>query len=112
VTSRSYYRCTYKSFLEHHHSFSHSHFLPCDASVFEMQDDTEIVVMVDALEHAHIALESDPEVHSMGSIIVNNPLCGACVTALTVRGVMSTDTAFAAYRKLGQIHPGMKPSRF
>lgn len=111
MTGKAYYRMLYQDYKLHLDKFKQSHWMPC-VEAGELTDDTEIVVYVEADEGAHLALESDSNLHAMSSITAGSTMCSDCVTALQHHGVTAEDNMYKAARKLAQSNPALRPARF
>jgi hypothetical protein len=112
MNSRLYYRTTYGRWMSQTANFFQSHLIPTDRSVTDFVDSTEVVCQIEGSEGLHLALEGNQEWHTMSLLVSGTPLCSACVTALSGYGIVATDNAWTCGKKLGAIHPGLKPSRF
>lgn len=112
LNSKLFYRTTFGDHEAQAANFKQSHWIPSDPSVTTVVPTTEIVVQIEADEGTHLALESHPNFHAMSLLVSGSTLCAACVAALAAYGITAADNMWNCGKKLGQIHPGMKPSRF
>lgn len=112
MNSKLYYRCTYGQHQAQAATFYSSHFIPCNPSETEFVDSTEIVCQIEGSESLHLSLESNPDFHTMSLLVSGTPLCSACVTALSNRGIVTGDTAWSCGKKLAAILPTLAPTRF
>lgn len=112
ILSKLYYRCMLGDHDAQAATFSASHWVPCDPSVTTPDDSTEIVCQIEGSEALHLSLEQNQNFHTMSLLVSGSTLCQACVSALSSYGITAQDTAWTCGKKLGAIHPGLKPSRF
>jgi hypothetical protein len=117
MTSKLYYITTYGAHQAQAANFKQSHFIPCDPTSFIMNGNkfvrtTPVVVQIEADEGVHLKLESNPAFHTMSLLVAGTVLCSGCVTALSAYGIVATDNMWLAAKKLGAVHPGLKPTRF
>jgi hypothetical protein len=112
ITSKLFYRTTYADHQAQAANFKQSHFIPTDPTVTTFVDSTPIVVQVEASEGTHLALEGNPNFHTMSLLVSGTPLCSACVTALSAYGITASDNAWTCGKKLSAIHPELRPTRF
>jgi hypothetical protein len=89
-----------------------SHWLPCDPTITTPTDTTEVFTYVEGPEGTHFSLTDNPAVHVVSLLILGTPLCSSCVAALSAYGIVAGDTAWTCGKKLGAVHPGLRPSRF
>ena len=112
MIGKAYYRMTLGTHNSLCHTFLQSHWLPCDPAVTAPDDSTEIVTYVEGRETTHLSLEDNPAVHVMSSLIFGSPLCSACCSALSGRGIQTGDAMYVAGQKLSAILSTLRPTRF
>jgi hypothetical protein len=112
MQSKAYYRMSLGTHNSLCQNFSQSHWVPCDAAISTPTDSTEIFTYVEGSEGTHLSLGDNPAVHAVSLLILGTPLCSECVAALSSYGITAQDTAWTCGKKLGAVHPGLKPSRF
>jgi hypothetical protein len=112
MNSKLYYRTIYSEWMAQAGKLIQSHGIPCDPTVTEFVDTTPIVCQIEASESVHLALESNPNFHTMSLLVSGSTLCPACVTALSAYGITASDNAWTCGKKLAAIHPELRPTRF
>jgi hypothetical protein len=70
-----------------------------------LADATPILVLIEADEGAHLALESDADFHALPHPLSQKPISEAAQSALALFGVASGATTFDAAETLGRVHP-------
>jgi hypothetical protein len=112
ISSKLYYRSTLGAHNAQCQNFMQSHWIPCDPTTVVVDDSTEIVCQIEGAESLHLALEQNPNFHTMSLLVAGTPLCSACVTALSGYGITAQDNAWTCGKKLAAIHIELRPTRF
>jgi hypothetical protein len=122
---RTYYLTTLGAWRRHHHRFTHSHYICLDAAAdgpavnavrtpplviradqFANADDsTQILVLVEADEGAHNALEQDIEWEPLPHPLSQKPVSINVQHALVGQGIAQGATTFDVTESLGRTHP-------
>ena len=131
MTGKRYYLATLNAWRRHAPRFANSHFVVLDASAdiastpVALIDDqieagncapsdalnpgaseaTRILVLVEADEGAHLALEDDPLFEPLPHPLANKPISGAAQSALASHGVAPGANTFDAAEALARVHP-------
>jgi hypothetical protein len=69
---------------------------------------TKILLLVEADEGAHLALESDPAFEALPHPLAQRPISAAAQSALAPHGVPAGATTFDAAEALARVHPLLK----
>lgn len=132
MTGKRYYLATLNAWRRHAARFANSHFVVLDASAESAAptpfappaeqigagnctpsdalspgagDTTRILVLVEADEGAHLALEDDPLFEPLPHPLANKPISGAAQSALASHGVAPGANTFDAAEALARVHP-------
>jgi hypothetical protein len=131
MTGKRYYLATLNAWRRHAPRFANSHFVVLDAHADttstpfapldqrigagncvasievspESGDATRILVLVEADEGAHLALEDDPLFEPLPHPLANKPISGLAQSALAPHGVAPGANTFDAAEALARVHP-------
>jgi hypothetical protein len=119
MTGKLYYRTTLAAWQRHAHRFANSHWIALgqgtappgdsaashDAAHTPPEDATPILVLVEADEGAHLALEDDPAFEPLPHPLAQKPISAATQAALALHGVAPGATTFDAAEALARVHP-------
>lgn len=111
MTGKRYYLTTLGAWHRHAARFANSHWLALsqpattDASSIDHNDATPILVLVEADEGAHLALEDDAAFEALPHPLVQKPISAAAQTALATHGVTPGATMFDAAEAVARVHP-------
>jgi hypothetical protein len=115
MTGKRYYLTTLDAWQRYAPRFVNSHFI-----VLKLSDTTEegtpytppmadndgqIIVLVEADEGAHLALEDEPAFKALPHPLAQKPISNAAQSALAQHGVTSGATTFDAAETLARVHP-------
>lgn len=78
----------------------------------DVADATKILVLAEADEGMHGALEDDPAFEPLPHPLSPKPISDSARQALSVHGVTKAASTFDAAEMLGQVHPLLKPRVF
>jgi hypothetical protein len=123
MTGKGYYFATFGTWRRHAARFANSHFIALNASAGSapdnrgerqgtahiqpgaINDDTPILVLIEADEGAHLTLEDDPGITPLPQPLAQKSIPEAVQTALAAHGVPPQATTFEAAEALAKIHP-------
>ncbi len=115
MTGKCYYLTTLEAWLRYAPRFVNSHFIvlgPRDVtkegtpSGAPMENnDGKIIVLIEADEGAHLALEDEPAFEALPHPLAQKPISNVAQAALALHGVTSGATTFDAAETLGRVHP-------
>ena len=110
MTGRRYYITSLADWHRHAHRFANSHWLALhdDDGVIvsrEVTRATRIVVLVDADEGVHLALEDDSAFEALPHPLASKPISAAAQAALATHGVAPGATTFDATELVSRAHP-------
>lgn len=125
MTGKRYYLATLGAWRRHAPRFANSHFLVLDARLDsaaaagfsghtqegncgapgQRDDTTPIIVLVEADEGVHLALEDDPGCEALPHPLAQKPISSAAQSALAAHGVEPGATTFDAAEALARVHP-------
>lgn len=107
MTAKAYYLTTLRDWQRHASLLANSHWLALDenANAEPPHGSTPILVLVEADEGAHLALEDDPAFEPLPHPLAQRPISPAAQTALAQLGVASGATTFEAAEAAARIHP-------
>jgi hypothetical protein len=112
MTGKLYYITTLGAWHRHAARFVNSHWLalshaaPNDATSDAAPDDaTAILVLVEADEGAHLALEDDAAFEALPHPLAQKPISETAQTALASHGVAPGATTFDAAEVIARVHP-------
>jgi hypothetical protein len=112
MTGKRYYLTTLGAWHRHAGRFANSHWLalgqagPGDATGhFDPDEVTPILVLIEADEGAHLALEDDAAFEALPHPLGQKPISEAAQTALAAHGVATGATMFDAVEAVARVHP-------
>jgi len=112
MTGKRYYLTTLGAWHRHAGRFANSHWLAlgADASTDAHgdvvgDDTTPILVLIEADEGAHLALEDDAAFEALPHPLAQKPISEAAQTALATHGVATGATMFDAAEAIARVHP-------
>lgn len=126
MTGKRYYLATLSAWRRHASRFVNSHFVvlnvrpnPSDQSSVgncaasgNPDDAVSILVLVEADEGAHLALEDDAAVEPLPHPLMQKPISGAAQSVLAAHGVPYDATMFDAAEVLARVHPLLRHQVF
>jgi|HubBroStandDraft_6_1064221.scaffolds.fasta_scaffold907760_1 hypothetical protein len=137
MTGRRYYITTLADWHRHAHRFANSHWLalgnddsaasreltdasravpnaPANTSAHDAQpsDATRIIVLVDADEGVHLALDDDAAFEALPHPFAPKAISHAAHEALAAHGVAPGSTTFDAAEAIARAHPLLRPRVF
>jgi hypothetical protein len=104
MTGKVYYMTTLGDWQRHAPRFANSHWLALDDSS-QPNDTTRVLVLVEADEGAHLALEDDAAFEALPHPLAQKPISASAQTALAAHGVAPGATTFDAAEAVGRVHP-------
>jgi hypothetical protein len=112
MTGKLYYLTTLGAWHRHAARFANSHWLalspdaPTVAPGYVVPDNaTPILVLIEADEGAHLALEDDAAFEALPHPLAQKPISDAAQTALATYGVAPGATTFDAAEAVARVHP-------
>jgi len=114
MTGKCYYRTTLVAWRRHAGRFANSHWLALNSGA-PPDDATPILVLVEADEGAHLALESDPVFEALPHPLAQKPVSDATRAALAaspVGAVAPGATTFDAAEAAARVHPLLRQRVF
>jgi len=102
MTGRRYYLTTIGDWQRHSGRFSNSHWLALKDSA---ESCTPIIVLIEADEGVHLALEDDKSFEPLPHPFAQKPISGAAQDALAAHGVSAGATTFETAEAVGRVHP-------
>lgn len=123
MTGKRYYITTLGAWRAHAPRFANSHFIILDAAQTSPAalkaahgegncaasnapgDATPILVLVEADEGAHLALEDEPAFEALPHPLAQKPLSPGAQSALAAHGVAPGATTFDAAEAVARVHP-------
>src|SRR3984957_16273698 len=117
MTGRRYYITTLADWHRHAHRFANSHWLALsddDSAIAsgELLDATRIIVLVDADEGVHLALDDDAAFEALPHPFAPKAISHAAHEALASHGVTPGSTTFDAAEAIARAHPLLRPRVF
>ena len=116
MTGRRYYITTLADWHRHAHRFANSHWLALSnddsAASRELTDATRIIVLVDADEGVHLALDDDAAFEALPHPFAPKAISHAAHEALAAHGVAPGSTTFDAAEAIARAHPLLRPRVF
>jgi len=116
MTGRRYYITTLADWHRHAHRFANSHWLALSnddsAASRELTDATRIIVLVDADEGVHLALDDDAAFEALPHPFAPKAISHAAHEALASHGVTPGSTTFDAAEVIARAHPLLRPRLF
>ncbi len=108
MTGKSYYITTLGDWQRHAARFANSHWIALDPAAAPCDAEAKILVLIEADEGAHLALEDDPAFEALPHPLAQKPISYAAQSALAPHGVAPGATTFDAAEALARIHPLLK----
>ncbi len=112
MIGKRHYLTTLGSWHRHAARFTNSHWLALGADATTVaagdvapDETTAILVLVEADEGAHLALEDDTAFEALPHPLTQTPISDAAQTALAAHGVAPGASTFDAAEALARIHP-------
>ncbi|HVB87854.1 MAG TPA: hypothetical protein VNK23_14435 [Candidatus Dormibacteraeota bacterium] len=114
MTAKAYYLTTLGDWQRHAGRFASSHWLALDQAIGEAHaqsadaaphSGTRILVLVEADEGAHLALEGDAAFEALPHPLALRPVSEAAQTALAAISVAPGATTFDAAEAAARVHP-------
>lgn len=112
MTGKRHYLTTLGAWHRHATRFTNSHWLALNQTAatdppsdVTGDDATMILVLVEADEGAHLALEDDAAFEALPHPLTQAPISDAAQTALAAHGVAPGASTFDAAEALARIHP-------
>jgi hypothetical protein len=107
MTAKAYYLTTLGDWQRHSARFANSHWLALNdaSSAAPLSNSTRILVLVEADEGAHLALEDDPAFEALPHPLTQQPMSATAQAALARLGVASGATAFDTAEAAARVHP-------
>jgi hypothetical protein len=107
MTAKAYYLTTFGDWRRYAARFANSHWLALDgdSSAAPPRDSTRILVLVEADEGAHLALEDDPALEPLPHPLTQRPISAAAQSALAHLGVTPGASTFDAAEAAARVHP-------
>jgi len=127
MTGRRYYITTLADWHRHAHRFANSHCLALsndDSAIASREltdaapalpgvsDATRIIVLVDADEGVHLALDDDAAFEALPHPFAPKAISHAAHEALAAHGVAPGSTTFDAAEAIARAHPLLRPRVF
>ena len=117
MTGRRYYITTLADWHHHAHRFANSHWLALsddDSAIAsrEVTRATRIIVIVDADEGVHLALDDDAAFEALPHPFAPKAISHAAHEALASHGVTPGSTTFDAAEAIARAHPLLRPRVF
>ena len=98
MTGKRYYIATVEAWQRHATRFVNSHWVALEAS-------TAILLLVDADEGAHLALEDDAAFEALPHPLAQKGISDAAQAALAAHGVVAGATTFDVAGAASRLHP-------
>jgi hypothetical protein len=109
MTGKRYYITTLADWQRHDARFANSHWLALVDSApvgdRSVSGATPILVLVEADEGAHLALEDDAAFEALPHPLAQKPISDAAQSALAAHGVAPGATTFDAAEAVSRLHP-------
>ncbi len=110
MTGRRYYVTSLADWQRQAHRFSNSHWLALDECTIAPSPDaaadaTRVLVLIEADEGLHLALEDDPAFEALPHPLAQKPISDAAHAALAAHGVAPGATTFDAAEIVARTHP-------
>ena len=117
MTGRRYYITSLADWHRHAHRFANSHWLALhdDDGVIvsrEVTRATRIIVLVDADEGVHLALDDDVAFEALPHPFASKAISHSAHEALAAHGVAPGSTTFDAAEAIARAHPLLRPRVF
>src|SRR5277367_3511345 len=109
MTGKSYYITTLADWQRHAARFVNSHWIALDSRAPDenaaSDADAKILVLIEADEGVHLALESESAFEALPHPLGQKPISDAAQSALARHGVAPGATTFDAAEALARVHP-------
>jgi len=107
MTAKAYYLTTLGDWQRHAARFANSHWLALDnpSKAGPPYGCTRVLVLIEADEGAHLALEDDPAFEPLPHPLAQRPISAAAQAALAHLGVASGANTFDAAEAAARVHP-------
>jgi hypothetical protein len=110
MTGKSYYITSLCEWQRHAARFANSHFIGLDpvapdGSGAPVGQSTKILVLIEADEGVHLALEGEPAFEALPHPLAQKPISDAAQSALAPHGVAPGATTFDAAEAVARVHP-------
>jgi hypothetical protein len=107
MTGKCYYLTTLGDWKRHAGRFENSHWLAVNAPAgnVAVDDSTQILVLIEADEGAHLALEGDAAFEALPHPLAQKPISDAAQSALASHGIAPGATTFDLAETVGRTHP-------
>jgi hypothetical protein len=107
MTAKAYYLTSLSDWRRHAARFANSHWLALDdkSDAEPPQSSTRILVLIEADEGAHLALEDDPAFEPLPHPLAQLPLSAAAQATLARLGVAPGASTFDAAAAAARVHP-------
>jgi hypothetical protein len=83
-----------------------------DSSAMALPETAQILVLIEADEGAHLALEADADFQPLPHPLAQRPISPEAQTALAAYGVIASATTFDAAEAVAKFHPLLRHSVF
>jgi hypothetical protein len=111
MTGKAYYLTTLADWQRHAARFANSHWIALDSPAPDgasLNYDARILVLIEADEGVHLALEDDSAFEALPHPLAQKPISDAAQSALAPHGVPPGATTFDAMETLARVHPLLK----
>jgi hypothetical protein len=111
MTGKAYYLTTLADWQRHAARFARSHWIALDPAAPDgasLNNDARILVLIEADEGVHLALEDDPAFEPLPHPLAQKPISDAAQSALAPHGVPPGATTFDAAEAVARLHPLLK----
>ncbi len=107
MTAKAYYLTTLGNWRRHAARFANSHWLAVDDNPVTgpIGASTRILVLAEADEGAHLALEDDPAFELLPHPLAQQPISAAAQAALAHLGVTPGASTYDAAEAAARVHP-------
>ena len=111
MTGKAYYITTLGEWQRHAARFANSHFIALDSGAVgtdasgSPDGPTQILVLIEADEGVHLALEDDVAFEALPHPLAQKPISDAAQAALAAHGVAPGATTFDAAEAVARVHP-------
>jgi hypothetical protein len=117
MTGRRYYITTLADWNRHAHRLANSHWLALSDDEHaiasrEVTHTTRIIVLIDADEGVHLALDDDAAFEALPHPFAPKAISHAAHEALAAHGVPPGSTTFDAAEAIARAHPLLRPRVF
>jgi hypothetical protein len=102
MTGKCYYITTLDDWRRRAARFANSHWLALDPATHGA---TRILVLIEADEGVHLALEDDAAFEALPHPLAQKPISNAAQSALAPHGVVPGATTFDAAEAVARVHP-------